>query len=156
MCPSAAYTPADLNLFGSTASGGNEFGVFTYVMDLDLKLKSDIAKNAVVGNSFTYPTMPRITTIRNVSAQVFITEQAFSPSLENYTATPARNGILPAQRWNVFTKRHSGKGNICFLDGHSAAFKWEYVYNQNSPDNRQEKLTNPDIWWNPNRDLAKP
>src|SRR6267378_1151474 len=46
-CPSAQVAPADLTgpgEFGSTTSAGDggTFGVFSYVMDLDLKLKSTI------------------------------------------------------------------------------------------------------------------
>ena len=146
-CPSARATASD-TFAGSAASGGT-FGFFSYVMNLDLKLLSDIDKNGVQGNSFVYPNMPKLNTIRNPTAVVLITEQAFSESLEAYTPTPARNGILPSQRWSVFPKRHNDRGVIAFVDGHSAIFKQSYVVNP--AGGRKEKF-NDDIWWNPNRD----
>jgi prepilin-type N-terminal cleavage/methylation domain-containing protein/prepilin-type processing-associated H-X9-DG protein len=160
LCPSAQISQSDLTgpgEFGHGTSGdGGKFGVFSYAFDLDMKLKSSL-KNNVVKNSYTYPTMPKLTSIRNPAAQVVLFEQAFSPHLETYSGSPAgsnasRNGILPSERWGMFAQRHNKGGNIVFLDGHSARFKYDYVYNQNSPDNRTEKY-NPDIWWNPNRDI---
>jgi prepilin-type processing-associated H-X9-DG protein len=62
--------------------------------------------------------------------------------------------VLPCNRWDLFTQRHSIGGNIAFLDGHSAHFKWQYVFNQNPPSsNGREEKANQDIWWNPNRDI---
>ena len=161
VCPSAQFVPADISgatAFGSTTGNGATFGVFTYVMDLDMKLYKSIVGNAVIGNCFVWPNMAKLSTLHHPAAQVFITEQAYSPNLETYVTTPSdptaylRNGILPAQRWSVFPKRHGNGGCITFADGHSAQFKWDYVYNPNpAGDPRVEKL-NDDIWWNPNRD----
>jgi prepilin-type processing-associated H-X9-DG protein len=84
---------------------------------------------------------------------VLLTEVTFSPNLENYVASPDRNGIFPAARWSYFPRRHNDRGTLVFLDGHAAIYKWEYVYNKNpTPVARSEKL-NSDIWWNPNRDI---
>ena len=160
LCPTAQATATDISSsgFGSTTGYGFHFGVFSYVMDLDMKLKSAI-KNGVIGNSFAYPFMPKMTSIRHPTEQVMLFEQAFSPQLEPYAGNPpgssaARNGILPSQRWTVFTQRHNLGGNIVFLDGHSAYFKYTYVFgaDPNGGDSRAEKL-NGDIWWNPNRDV---
>ena len=82
-----------------------------------------------------------------------LTEVTFSPNLENFLTAPnpnPANGIMPAARWTYFPKRHDNRGNLVFLDGHAATFSWNYVFNPNP--GREEKLTNPDIWWNPNRD----
>jgi prepilin-type N-terminal cleavage/methylation domain-containing protein/prepilin-type processing-associated H-X9-DG protein len=151
MCPTAT---APVNPSDWQPSGG-AYGVFPYAMDLDLKLLKSINKNAVQGNSWLYPEMPKYTSIRFPSAQVFIFEQAFNPDSETYTSNPARNGILPAQRWSAFAQRHDQGGNICFLDGHSAKFKRSYVYNSNpiSGHDSREEAFNGDIWWNPNRDM---
>ena len=146
-CPSARAAASDT--FGAgTAGAGGTFGFFSYVMNLDLKLLTSI-DNGVQGNSFVYPSMPKLNTIRNPTAVVLMTEQAFSETLEAYTPTPARNGILPSQRWSVFSKRHNDRGVIAFIDGHSAIFKQSYVINP--AGGRKEKF-NDDIWWNPNRD----
>jgi prepilin-type N-terminal cleavage/methylation domain-containing protein/prepilin-type processing-associated H-X9-DG protein len=146
MCPTVRSTPADNFL------QAGKFGFFDYVMNLDLKLKSDI-RNGVVGNSFPYPTMPKTSTVHYPSSVVLLTEVTFSPNLENYVASPDRNGIFPAARWSYFPRRHNDRGTLVFLDGHAAIYKWEYVYNKNpTPVARSEKL-NSDIWWNPNRDI---
>jgi prepilin-type N-terminal cleavage/methylation domain-containing protein/prepilin-type processing-associated H-X9-DG protein len=142
-CPTARAAANDVFLQNGS------FGFFSYVMNLDLKLLSDIDKNGVIGNSFVYPNMPKLNTIRNPTAVVLMTEQAFSESLEAYTPTPARNGILPSQRWSVFPKRHNDRGVIAFIDGHSAIFKRSYVIN---PAGGRKEIFNDDIWWNPNRD----
>jgi len=144
-CPSAKAAAGDAFL----QNGG--FGFFSYVMNLDLKLKSTI-DNGVVGNSFPYPNMPKLGNLRNPSSVVLMPEVAFSPTLEAYTSTPTRNGIFPAARWSYFSKRHNDRGVISFVDGHSQIFKWSYVYNTAAPTGRKE-VFNPDIYWNPNRDI---
>lgn len=143
-CPSAKAAPGDNFLKGGS------FGFFSYVMNIDLKLKSSI-QNGVQGNSYPYPTMPTLSMIKQPSRTVMNTEVTFSPTLENYVNTPERNGIFPCARWSYFPKRHGGRGTIVFIDGHAASFKWEYVYNIGATT-REEKF-NPDIWWNPNRDI---
>ena len=65
MCPSIALAGGDST--GSTFLMNGTFGFFSYVMDLDLKLKSSI-NNGVLGNSYLYPSMPKLTQIRNPSA----------------------------------------------------------------------------------------
>src|SRR5688572_27705977 len=80
-----------------TFKQGGQFGFFSYVMNLDLKLKSSIA-NGVVGNSFTYPAMPKLGSLKRPSATVLLLDTSFSPTLETYTSDPDRNGIFPASR----------------------------------------------------------
>ena len=146
-CPSAKVQDQTLTEFLQTGT----FGVFSYAMNLDLKLKSDV-KNGVVNNSFAYPEMPKLSRVKHVDSTVLITEAAFSPGLENNLTDSSRNGILPAVRWDRFAKRHAGGGNLAFLDGHSKFFKWDYVYNPNAVPAREEK-PNPDVYWNPNREV---
>ena len=132
--------------------GGGKYGMFSYAMNLDLKLKSSLANN-VVGNSYIYPNAPKLGSIRHPAETVFFMEAAFSPTLERYgSQDPSGNGIMPAYRWNHFAWRHEGRGVLLFVDGHASVFKMDYVYNP--AGGRIEKM-NPDIWWNPNRDLSK-
>jgi prepilin-type N-terminal cleavage/methylation domain-containing protein/prepilin-type processing-associated H-X9-DG protein len=149
MCPAIQTTASDNTLFLQ----GGHYGFFSYVMDLDLKLYKSIVGNAVIGNSYPWPTMPKLSSIRHPSEQVLLTEFCFSPTLENWTGASApQMGCFPACRWTYFVKRHNNGGNLVFLDGHSAWFQYDYVYNQNPVgDSRVEKF-NDDIWWNPNRD----
>jgi prepilin-type N-terminal cleavage/methylation domain-containing protein/prepilin-type processing-associated H-X9-DG protein len=137
-------------------AGGDNFfkagshGFFSYVMNLDLKLLSTI-RNNVQGNSFEYPDMPKLGAIREASAVVLLVDTAFSPTLENYVASPDRNGIFPASRSDRFTRRHNQTGgNLVFVDGHAAFFKRSYITNGST--SREEKL-NPDVIWNPNRSV---
>jgi prepilin-type processing-associated H-X9-DG protein len=131
---------------------GGSFGFFSYCLNIDLKLQSSI-RNNVQGNSYTHPDMPRLGSVRNLSSVVLLTEAAFSPTLETYVGVPDRNGIFPAARWQRFARRHSGRGTLVFLDGHAAQVPFAYVYRGDTPD-REEKF-NPDVIWNPNRDLLR-
>jgi prepilin-type N-terminal cleavage/methylation domain-containing protein/prepilin-type processing-associated H-X9-DG protein len=154
-CPTATGVAAD---FGS--GNGARFGVFSFAMNIDLKLKRSIMGNGTTGvnNAYQYPAMPKLTGMHNASATVFITEVAFNPKTERIMPVDAdadRNGIYPCNRHYVFSQRHSLGGNIAFLDGHSAYFKRSYIINgaaNGSGDNRVEKF-NADVIWNPNRDI---
>jgi prepilin-type N-terminal cleavage/methylation domain-containing protein/prepilin-type processing-associated H-X9-DG protein len=142
-CPAARAVTTDWTAF--LANG--QYGIFCYVMDLDLKLKSDIS-HGVVGNSFSWPAMPKLSGIRFPSAQVLLSEATFSPTLEG-----GRNsGTYPSARWNYFPKRHSNGGIIGFIDGHAEFFLYDYVINPDPKPDSREEVRNPDIYWNPNRD----
>jgi prepilin-type N-terminal cleavage/methylation domain-containing protein/prepilin-type processing-associated H-X9-DG protein len=154
-CPAARLAANDL-LYQN-----GQYGFFTYAFDLDMKLKSSVA-NGVVGNTVPYAQNPKLTEIRFVSSQVLFFEEVFSPSYERFPSGPSgtpyqtssRNGVYPSMRWDSYSIRHGGKsGNITFLDGHSATYKWDYVYNitPGAFTTRVENM-NQDIWWNPNRD----
>jgi len=147
-CPSVQIGPNDPL---GTAAGGwlanGKFGFFSYVMDLDLKLKSDV-QNKVVGNSYVYPDMPKASTIRQPSGQVFMFDATYSPTLEGNR----NSGTYPAARWNYFPKHHNQGGIIGFFDGHASYFKYKYIYNPNPTPDSREELRNGDVIWNPNRD----
>ena len=146
-CPSAAGSKTDPFL------NGGQFGFFCYVMNIDLKATTPITTGY---GKMTYPSMPKLSSLKNASATVLMTEAAFNPTTETYLATSSdsgRNGIFPAARSYRFGGRHSLGGNLAFLDGHSSFFKRSYVTNgapNDSGVNRAEKL-NPDIIWNLHR-----
>ena len=131
---------------------GGAFGVFSYGMNLDLKLQSSI-RNGVQGNSYEYPMMPPLTTVPNPAATVSLVDQAFSPTLESCTPDPSRNGVFPAARSERSALRHGlgnrGGANLVFLDGHAQFFRRSYLLNPTP--GREEKFLN-DVIWNPNRD----
>jgi prepilin-type N-terminal cleavage/methylation domain-containing protein/prepilin-type processing-associated H-X9-DG protein len=143
VCSAAQSASADSTLF--LANGKD--GFFSYVMDLDLKLKSDI-KNGVTANSYAYPSMPKLSSLKFVSSQVFMFDATFSPTLEG-----GRNsGTYPSERCDYFPKRHSQGGVIGFMDGHAAFFKCSYVTNGYQSLGSREEARLPDIYWDPNRD----
>jgi prepilin-type N-terminal cleavage/methylation domain-containing protein/prepilin-type processing-associated H-X9-DG protein len=151
-CPTAS-SGGTASIFTATGEGAGD-GVFSYGMNLDLKLRSSIA-NGVTGNSYVYPNMPKLSGLQNPTAIVFLTEQAFNPVTETYLpgGNYTRNGIYPASRSFRFSQRHTSGGTLVFLDGHSSFYKRSYVTNgapDESGNDRIEKM-NPDIIWNPNR-----
>jgi prepilin-type N-terminal cleavage/methylation domain-containing protein/prepilin-type processing-associated H-X9-DG protein len=151
-CPSAHLANGE-NPFGS-----GQYGFFSYAMDLDLKLKISLVGNpGITANSYVYPAMPKSSEIRFPSAQVIFFEEIFSQIVEEplpgNVGTSARDGIYPSVRWDSFAMRHGGSGEITFLDGHAAQYKWNYVYNTANPYPNDAEVLNPDIWWDPNRDV---
>ena len=143
ICLADQYVEADLNGgFRSTTEG-----FFGYEMDLDLKLKSDIA-NGVAGNGPFWPSGVKMASVPMPSAQVFVFDAEFSPTLEG-----GRNsGTYPADRCDYFPARHSKKGGIIgFLDGHGAYYAQSYVTNGYQSLGNREEPRLPDIYWDPHR-----
>jgi prepilin-type N-terminal cleavage/methylation domain-containing protein/prepilin-type processing-associated H-X9-DG protein len=154
VCPATLYDPADVGgawLALDTSGVNGKCGVFSYVMDLDLKLYLDIPNNGVQGNGPYWSKGTKMATIRYPSSQVFMFDAKYSPTLEG-----GRNsGTYPAARWDYFPVRHNKGGVIGFLDGHASYYKQYYVTNGAGGAgnlSRQEAMGNNDIWWNPNRD----
>jgi len=146
LCPAAQYSPLDPPP-GSAWLDGGAAGLFSYVMDLDLKLKGDIAQFSVIGNAPFWPYGVKMASIPIPSAQVFIFDAKYSPTLEG-----SRNsGTYPAARCDYFPTRHSKNGGIIgFLDGHGQYYKCFYVTNGYNATTREE-AKNPDIYWDPHR-----
>jgi len=143
MCPSTAVAINEADFLQ-----GGKFGFFCYKMNLDLKATSYIHDGYT---SLAYPKEPKFSALHNPTATVFMTEAAFSPTLEGYVTTVGgentENGCFPACRWMYFPQRHNLGGNITFADGHASYYKWKYVINPSpSPDPRDE-IDNPDIIW---------
>jgi prepilin-type N-terminal cleavage/methylation domain-containing protein len=146
ICPADDYVDADINNAGGTGFRVLGEGSFGYQMDLDLKLKSDIS-HGVQGNGVDWPNGPKITTIPIPTAQVFLFDATYSPTLEGNR----NSGTYPADRCNYFTSRHNKGGVIGFMDGHGSYFKNSYVTTGFNASTREEPRL-PDIYWNPHRD----
>jgi prepilin-type N-terminal cleavage/methylation domain-containing protein/prepilin-type processing-associated H-X9-DG protein len=143
MCPTAVSAGV-----GDTFLAGGKYGFFCYKMNIDLKATSYIHAGYT---SLPYPEEPKFSSLHNSSATVFMTEAAFSPTLESYVTTAGgqatENGGFPACRWMYFSQRHSVGGNITFADGHANYFKWKYVINPNPAPDYRDEIDNPDIIW---------
>ena len=137
---------------GDNFMKGGAFGLFSYGMNLDLKLQSSI-RNGVQGNSYEYPMMPPLSSVPNPAATVSLLDQAFSPTLETCTPDPTRNGVFPAARSERLALRHGlanrGGANLTFLDGHAQFYRRDYL--MNPTPGREEKFLS-DVIWNPNRE----
>ena len=148
-CPTAKLTDAVI----ATMPKKGTFGFFSYVMNLDLKLRRSVTLG-VVGNSYDYPDMPKLGQIPKPSGTVLLLDAEFNPKTEaNGDTSTDAIGVMPAARHNRFTGRHgggsAGGGNLVFIDGHSQFYKRSYIINGGT--GREEKF-NPDVIWNPNRD----
>ena len=128
-CPGANMSTATAI---NVVSGGGAGGFFSYVMNIDLK--TDPSK-AGYTTRMTYPQMPKMTSLRQPTATVFMFDAIFDPITEpqaNAASSPY-NSVNPAGRQNSFCSRHSKGGVINFFDGHAAYFKTTYVQTVQSP-----------------------
>jgi len=144
-CPGASMTTAEAQIV-ITAGGGQ--GFFSYAMNLDLKRKNDGTYTAV-NKSGTTVKMPKLTSLRQPTATVFMFDNVFNPVSEVVNGSPQFNSVNPANRQNSFASRHSKGGIINFFDGHSSYFKTSYIQNTGGsvqPLGEKEPLL-PDVWW---------
>lgn len=144
-CPSARIAPQDYTAF--MANG--KYGLFCYVMNIDLKLKSDVS-HGVVNNSYSWPAMPKLSQLRHVAQQVFMFDALFSPIYEPGGGNNA--GTFPAARCNYYAGRHNKGGTIVFADGHATYYKQYYVTNGFETLGSKQEVRLDDIYWNPHRD----
>lgn len=150
-CPSASMTQATVaNILASCDNpppsypGPGGAGFFSYAMNIDLKRKGDGS------STWAWPTMPKLTVLRNPSSTVCMFDIVFDPVTEKVNDSPQYNSVNPAGRQNSFAGRHSQGGNINFMDGHAAYFKDSSVTNGNhltSVPFSGEPL-NPEVVWN--------
>jgi prepilin-type N-terminal cleavage/methylation domain-containing protein len=151
-CPSASMNPNTVNTIlqwaGNAPAGSGSpgwAGFFSYAMNIDLKRDSD-------GTDMVepYPTMPKLSHFRNVSATVGMFDIVFDPVTEVVNGNPQFNSVNPAGRYRSFAARHASGGVINFLDGHAQYYKTNYVQNGSlhgtSPGGYNEPLL-PDIIW---------
>jgi prepilin-type N-terminal cleavage/methylation domain-containing protein len=146
-CPSASMSTATIlhilqPAANQTLPGGA--GFFSYAMNIDLKRDSD--GTTVMPNQ----RMPKLSSLHNPSATVFMFDMVFDPATEVVNAHPEYNSVNPAGRQNSFASRHSKGGVINFTDGHADYFKTSYVQNNGvaSSGGEGEPLL-PDVIWDP-------
>ena len=147
-CPSASMTLATVS--GGLAGNGMD-GFFSYDMNIDLKRQNDGTYVAAM----PYPQMPKLTTLRQPSATVFMFDCVFDPATEVVNGSPQYNSVNPANRQNSFGYRHSQGGLINFLDGHANYFKLTYIQSNPSGGGESEPLL-PDVIWDPPYRAANP
>ncbi len=151
-CNSAKIKDSDIAAFPSRGS----YGFFSYVMNIDLKLKSSI-DNGVQGNQYDWPGMPKLGGLPSPSATVMLLDGVFNPVTETWGEPSPSIGAMPAARHNRFAGRHNGPGtsaggNIMFTDGHAAFFKRSSITNGGT--GRKERMAS-DVIWNPSRDITQ-
>jgi prepilin-type processing-associated H-X9-DG protein len=141
-CASASMS---LGTVANVLAGNGVNGFFSYVMNIDLKRASDGT------STLPYPTMPKMTAIRQPTATVFMYDCVFDPVTEVVNGSPQYNSVNPANRQNSFASRHSLGGEINFFDGHVAYFKTAYIQGNPSGGGEGEPLLSDVIWDPPYR-----
>jgi prepilin-type N-terminal cleavage/methylation domain-containing protein/prepilin-type processing-associated H-X9-DG protein len=117
-------------------------GFFSYAMNIDLK------RTGSDGSGYLpYPTMPKMTSLRQPSATVFMFDIVFDPVTEVVNDAPSYNSVNPAGRWRSFASRHNNGGVINFVDGHAAYFKTAYIQTNPSNGGNNEPMLS-DVMWN--------
>ncbi len=130
-------------------SGGGQSGMFSYVMNIDLKITDDVPYS----NRRAYPDMPKIAQLKKPSATVLMFDTLFAPNERKPINT--FNSVNPAQRYTQFAFRHKDGGNVVFIDGHAAGFQRSYVTN-GAGSGAIGEAHRPDLIWNPYFRVAFP
>jgi prepilin-type N-terminal cleavage/methylation domain-containing protein/prepilin-type processing-associated H-X9-DG protein len=146
-CPSATMSTATiLNKLAPADNSPNGLpggtGFFSYAMNIDLKRDSDGT------TPLPFQRMPKLASLHNPSATVFMFDMVFDPATEIVNSAPQYNSVNPAGRQNSFASRHSKGGIINFTDGHATYFKTAYIQNNGiaSSGGEYEPLL-PDVIW---------
>jgi len=143
-CPGAQMIGGDFAQINTTGAGAD--GFFSYVMNIDLKRQTAGYANA---NAYTYPQMPKITSIPRPVDTVFMFDCVFSPTLEVVNGSPQYNSVNPANRWRNFASRHSLGGEINFLDGHVGYYKTSLVQAGGTMSGTAQEVPGSPLIWNP-------
>jgi prepilin-type N-terminal cleavage/methylation domain-containing protein/prepilin-type processing-associated H-X9-DG protein len=138
-CPAAALSVSEAK---NQVAGVGAGGFFSYGVNIDLKRKNDGTYTAALD----YPQMPKMTSLMNPTATVFMYDLVFNPNTEVVNDSPKYNSVNPANRQNSFASRHSKGGVINFFDGHASYFKTSYIQNNPSTKGENEPLL-PDVVW---------
>jgi len=149
-CPAAYMSDASQQLV--VASGGGT-GYFSYAMNSDLARSATSTANNK--DSRGWVAQPKITSLKNPSATVFMFDAVFDPVSEVVNSFPQGNSTFPGLRQNNFAWRHSRGGIINFFDGHSQWFRTSYIQTKPpygtsiaSAGPEGEPLL-PDVIWSP-------
>ncbi|MBI3874383.1 MAG: prepilin-type N-terminal cleavage/methylation domain-containing protein [Verrucomicrobia bacterium] len=142
-CTGARFYGADDGVVGG--GQGGQYGFYSWGFNLDLRQ---------AGGGPAYPDMPRMIAIPKPSSTVLMYDMTFSPTTEWTGSPPAQNNfnsVNPANRWRSFASRHTGGGNIAFVEGHAEYYKRQVITNGGSfgavpPAAQSESLTGPVIW----------
>ena len=150
-CPSATMTPAesqDTTLVNY--QGAN--GFFSYIMNIDLKREKP---GYATSDSFTYPKMPKASSLRRPADTVVLFDGIFHG--RNEGTANAFASVNPANRWRSFARRHNAGGVINFIDGHAANFKASVITNESfvTASGTAQELPGCPVIWNPAYRAAK-
>ena len=143
-CPSATMAESTIANGGLATAENSPNGIpggtgfFSYAMNIDLKRESDGT------TPMPWPQMPKLTSLKQPTATVFMFDQVFDPGTEIVNSSPQYNSVNPADRWHSFASRHINGGIINFLDGHAAYYRTPYI----NPMSDNEPLL-PDVIWDP-------
>ncbi|MGO8698199.1 MAG: type II secretion system protein [Limisphaerales bacterium] len=124
-------------------------GYFGYCQSLDLnKIIGTANASDLLGNTYPYGTMPKLSNLPKPSATVLLFDAAFNPYTELDNANPIYNNQLPGLRFKTLASRHFTGAVLNFCDGHAQYYKDHYLTNG---ANFSEKLEAPvgDVIWNP-------
>ena len=150
-CPGAQMVGSDLT---KVAQSGAD-GFFSYEMNIDLK-HNTAAYTPIATTTYTYPKMPKLTSIPRPVDTVFLFDCVFSPSQEVVNNSPTFNSVNPANRWRSFASRHSLGGDINLLDGHVAYFKTSVVQAGGTMSGNAAETPGSALIWNPPYRVANP
>ena len=146
-CPGARLLGADFTTLDGTGSGAD--GFFSFDMNIDLKKKD-------ATTTYSYPQMPKLTSIAKPVDTVFLFDCVFSPSQEVVNGSPQYNSVNPANRWRSFASRHSLGGDINFLDGHVGYYKTTIVQQSGTMTGTTTEFAGTTLIWNPPYRVLKP
>jgi len=150
-CAGALMAGTDLK----TVVGSGADGFFSFAMNIDLKHNLP-AYTPIATTTYTYPRMPKLTSIPRTVDTVFLFDCVFSPSLEPVNNSPQYNSVNPAERWRNFASRHSKGGDINFIDGHVGYFKTTVVQAGGTMSGNAQETPGAPLIWNPLYRLANP
>jgi prepilin-type N-terminal cleavage/methylation domain-containing protein/prepilin-type processing-associated H-X9-DG protein len=156
-CPSCTMSDSDVSALAQEGgSPGGAWGYFCYAQPIDLNKIVGTATATSEGTTYTYPEMPKISSLPKPAATVLLFDQLFNPNTEPYASNPADSQYdseNPANRFKELASRHNKGAVITFCDGHASYYKDYYVTNDCDFGASVEAYPGgaavPDIIWDP-------